>query len=95
MLSLSTKDDLEEEMFSPSLSSQVQLVVDMVQSSPTLAMVHKLVWRVETVILVFTLAIIGLSIARYYSVNIKIQIFPKFIIIQDLSISHFVQPVFL
>ena len=71
MLSLSTKDDLEEEMFSPSLSSQVQLVVDMVQSCPILVMVHKLVWRVETVILVFTLAIIGLSITRYYSVNIQ------------------------
>eukprot|EP00092_Neocalanus_flemingeri_P103728 GFUD01132765.1.p1 GENE.GFUD01132765.1~~GFUD01132765.1.p1 ORF type:complete len:513 (+),score=163.10 GFUD01132765.1:188-1726(+) len=59
------QDDLEEEFFLHSLSSHLQLVLGMLQASPTLTSVHKLVWRVETVILLITLVTLVLSINRF------------------------------
>eukprot|EP00092_Neocalanus_flemingeri_P038604 GFUD01042033.1.p1 GENE.GFUD01042033.1~~GFUD01042033.1.p1 ORF type:complete len:597 (+),score=180.25 GFUD01042033.1:155-1945(+) len=59
------QDDLEEEFFLHSLSSHLQLVLGMLQASPTLTTVHKLVWRVETVIIVTTLVTLVLSINRF------------------------------
>ena len=46
------------------MSSHLQLLLGLVQSSPTLSLVHKALWRVETVIILLTLLIVVLSVAR-------------------------------
>ena len=46
------------------MSSHLQLLLGLVQSSPTLSLVHRALWRVETAIILLTLLIVVLSVAR-------------------------------
>jgi len=59
------QDDIEEEIFLHSMSSHLQLVVSLVQSSPTLSWITKKLYRIETLIFILTLLLIGLSVIRF------------------------------
>jgi len=59
------QDDIEEEIFLHSMSSHLQLLVSLVQSSPTLSWVTKMLYRVETLVFILTLLLIGLSVIRF------------------------------
>merc|ERR1711915_1013134 len=59
------QDDLEEEIFLHTISSHAQVVCGLIQSSPSLSILKKAVWRVETAILFATFILLVLSIARF------------------------------
>jgi len=59
------QDDIEEEIFLHSMSSHLQLLVSLVQSNPTLSLMTKILYRVETVVFILTLLILGLSVLRF------------------------------
>merc|ERR1711915_490691 len=59
------QDDLEEEIFLHTISSHAQVVCGLIQSSPSLSILKKAVWRIETAILFATLLLLVLSIARF------------------------------
>ena len=59
------QDDLEEEIFMHSMSTHLQLLVGLVRSNPTMSWIYKILWRVETVVIMLTLVFIVLSVVRY------------------------------
>ena len=48
-----------------SMSTHLQLLVGLVRSNPTMSWIYKILWRVETLVIMLTLVFIVLSVVRY------------------------------